>query len=231
MTAISALDRIVREEARSSRRFEDEMAADMVGFLDSAAVQARCNRRITRLPLRQPAPYVGTRPGAIGLQGITFRGWSGWRGDYSYAQLHGILSGLAIPGMTAGDQRLTRDIFGQNCMVYRYRFQGTDLRRAGYIGSATGARSLRQRLLLEIRIGGPNSPPMPGGQQPEGLQHVLSRLQASAGRASFRLDIGSVVSPGVRNASTVYYLEKLLQARERPFGNPSGVRPFEDLAA
>jgi hypothetical protein len=231
MTALSALDRIVRQEARLSLGFEDEVAADVIGFIDLAATQARCNRRITRLPLRRPVPYVGIRAGAFVLQGITFRGWSGWRGDYSYAQLHGILNGLTIPGMTADDQGLIRDIFGQNCMVYRYRFQGTDLRRAGYIGSATGASSLRQRLSQEIRISFRDRPPRPGGHQPEGLEHVMNRLRTSAGRASFRLDIGSIVPPGVRNASNIFYLEKLLQSLERPLGNPSGVRTFEDLAA
>jgi hypothetical protein len=114
-------------------------------------------------------------------------------------------------------------------MVYRYRFQGVNLRTAGYIGSATGSDSLRQRLGREITITGAATAPTAGSRAPEGLGHVISRLQASADRASFRLDIGSIVPPGIRNRSNVYYLEKLLQSRERPFGNPSGFRTFEDV--
>jgi hypothetical protein len=224
MTALSALDRIVRREARSIRGFEDEMA----GELDLAAAQASCNPRL-QLPLRQAVPYVGTRQGVVRLAGIAFSGWSGWRGAYSYAQLYGILNRVSVPGMTPGEQRPTMAIFNQNCMIYRYRFQGMDLRDAGYIGSTTGASSLRQRLTREIRIVGPTSSPMPGSQPPAGLAHIIDRLQMSAVRASFRLDIGSIVPPGVRNPSNVYYLEKLLQSRERPFGNPSGRRTFEDL--
>jgi hypothetical protein len=228
MTALSALDRIVLEEARSIRRFEDDMAGE-VGFLDLAAARTMCNRRVARLPSGWPVPYVGTRPGTFHVSGITLRGWSGWRGAYSYVQLHAILNGLAVPGMTQHEQRLTRGIFGQNCMVYRYRFQGVNLRTAGYIGSATGEDSLRQRLGREITIAGPSTAPTAGKKAPGGLEHVISRLQASADRAAFRLDIGSIVPPGVRNRSNVFYLEKLLQSRERPFGNPSGLRTFEDV--
>jgi hypothetical protein len=241
MNTTSQLGRIVREEsARIQQRgllretwstsyLEDELDEMIRYWLEVEAGTAACNSRVARLPLRRPVPYVGTRAGPFQEQGIVFNGWSGWRGAYSFAELHGILNNVAIPGMSTHDQATTQRIFSQNCMVYRYRFQGTDLRTAGYIGSATGDNSLRERLSLEIRIRHPGSNPTRGRQSPQGLQHVISQLQTASGRGSFRLDIGSVGSPGIRNRSTVYQLEKLLQLREHTYGNPIGVRSFEDF--
>ena len=241
MNIMSGLGRIVREEsARIEPRgllreawptsYPRGEVDEMIRYwLEAEAGTAACNSRVARLPLRRPVPYVGTRAGPFQEQGIVFNGWTGWRGAYSFAELHGVLNNVAIPGMSVQDQATTQSIFSQNCMLYRYRFQGTDLRSAGYIGSATGDNSLRQRLSLEIGIRHPGRNPTRGRQSPQGLQHIISRLQTASGRGSFRLDIGTVVPPGIRNRSTVYQLEKLLQLRERTYGNPIGVRSFEDF--
>jgi hypothetical protein len=233
------LGSIVREEAgrgdlfglfrsvRPIRGSDREVDEWIQNFLEMEAGAARCSTRITKLLRMVPAqvPY-GTRAGTFRESGILFTGWSGWRGGYSYAQLYGILNNSPIRRWSAEEQQTARSIFNQNCMVYRYRFE----RVAAYIGSTTGARSLRQRLREEISINTPGSGPAAGSDPPAGLRQLINRLQTPWSRRSFRYDIGSIVAPGIRNTSTVFLLEKLLQLRERPTGNPVGGRTFEDFA-
>jgi hypothetical protein len=233
---------IVREEAgrvdlfglfrsvRPIRGSDREVDEWIQNLLEMEAGVTRCRGTSIRKLLQMvPAlvPYFGTRAGTFRESGILFTGWSGWRGGYSYAQLYGIQNNSSISGWSPKEQQTARSIFEQNCMVYRYRFE----RVAAYIGSTTGARSLRQRLREEIRINAPGSGPAAGSDPPRGLRELqlIDRLQTPWGRRSFRYDIGSIVAPGTRNPSTVFLLEKLLQLRERPTGNPVGGRTFEDF--
>jgi hypothetical protein len=115
MNIMSELGRIVREESAPIEPtgllreawsiYPKDKIDEMIRYwLEGEAGTAGCNSRVARLPLRQPVPYVGTRAGPFQEQGIVF---SGWRGAYSFAELHGILNNVAIPGMSAQDQGTT----------------------------------------------------------------------------------------------------------------------------
>jgi Domain of unknown function (DUF4438) len=226
------LDRIVRQEAarsdlhfrpvRAIRQLDDEVDEAIEAFLQMEAEVAACSS-----PDPPDLPRTKVRVGATGRtvcfdRTVSCVGWSGWRGAYSYPQFAQILQRLLDP-----------QIFRQNCMVYRYRFAGVPLPKAGYIGSARhNKRTLRDRLEEEITIPNPVRPPGPGRAKPtQGLVvgEIIQRLQTSDGRKKFRLDIGAIVAPGTRTADTTFILEKILQNIEKPKGNPAGIRTFEDF--
>lgn len=61
-----------------------------------------------------------------------------------------------------------------------------------------------------------------------GLTRILSLLARPEHRTGFRFDVGTIVPPGIRNSQYVFILEKVLQTRERPSGNPPSVRSFDE---
>lgn len=192
-------------EARGSWAAEDDL------LFEAALARPRqgpCLPRRVDLPVTPVAS--GVRAGTLLLSG-----WSGWRGGFTHSQLTRMFNERAHPD---------RRFLDQQCMVYRYRFMD---RPDAYIGSATGRSTLLSRLREEIIIG-PRGGVRRGSGLPRGLTRVRSLLADPGRRASFRFDIGTIVPPGVRNSTNVFILEKMLQARERPSGNPVGVRSFED---
>lgn len=173
-----------------------------------AAPPTRCLPSRAALPERR-APS-GPRPGTLLL-----RGWSGWRGDFRHGELAQMLNNRALPQGRPLDQQ---------CMVYRYRFID---RPAAYIGSVTGQTTVRQRVREEVSVG-PRGRVRPARGMPAGLEQIAALLSRPEQRAGFRFDIGTIVPPGVRNSPNVFILEKMLQAQERPSGNPLSVRSFDE---
>lgn len=207
MDVTDVLDRIADRETRKARIAGDtrlwfEALAD-----ESAELRVgRCSPPRVVLPATRAS--TGTRAGTI-------FGWSGWRGSFTHAQLTQMVNNRAFPEGRVLDQQ---------CMVYRYRFVD---RPDAYIGSATGRTTLRGRIGEEVILG-PRGRVQPGPRMPRGLAQIVSLLARPERRTGFRFDVGTIVPPGVRNSQNVFILEKSLQAREQPSGNPLSVRSFDE---